>query len=204
MKLLMLELIVGLGTQMGGKWALLFRHGVAQPATYVEVVGAALIFAMLAWQIPNMAASLLNGASTLTAGTALSAIGGAAIGARAASAAAAGAMAPVKGVADIAKSVAKSAMSRGRGAGAQGGPTDVGGQVGPSGSGPTRSSTAADTAGSRDPKADIGRSNNDRGGDGDVPSQGAPSSRDGSASGNPSRRLTPARRRVRVPRVPTV
>src|SRR6202011_6063043 len=43
-KLFMLELIVGLGYALGQQWSALFGNGIAPPETYVEVVGAALIF----------------------------------------------------------------------------------------------------------------------------------------------------------------
>jgi type IV secretion system protein TrbL len=43
-KLFMLELIVGLGFALGQQWGSLFANGIAPPETYIEVVGAALVF----------------------------------------------------------------------------------------------------------------------------------------------------------------
>ena len=64
----MLELIVGLGFDLGQQWGSLFANGIAPPETYIEVVGAALVFGFLAWQIPSLAASLMNGAPRMTSG----------------------------------------------------------------------------------------------------------------------------------------
>lgn len=74
-KLFMLEFIIGVGYTLGQEWSSLFGDGLAPPETYLEVVGAALIFGMLAWQLPSLAASLMNGTPRLTLGTALSTAG---------------------------------------------------------------------------------------------------------------------------------
>ena len=71
-KLFMLELIVGLGYGLGQQWTALFGNGIAPPETYVEVVGAALVFGFLAWQLPSLAGSLMNGAPRMTLGNFLS------------------------------------------------------------------------------------------------------------------------------------
>lgn len=79
-KLFMLELIVGLGYALGQQWAALFANGIAPPETYIEVVGAALIFGFLAWQIPGLAGSLMNGAPRMTLGSFLNTAGTVAVG----------------------------------------------------------------------------------------------------------------------------
>src|SRR5579863_9059390 len=79
-KLFMLELIVGLGYGLGQQWAALFGNGIAPPETYVEVVGAALVFGFLAWQVPSLAGSLMNGAPRMTLGSFLNTAGTVAVG----------------------------------------------------------------------------------------------------------------------------
>ena len=79
-KLFMLELIVGLGYSLGQQWAALFYNGIAPPETYIEVVGAALVFGFLAWQIPSLAASLMNGAPRMTLGSFVNTAGAVAVG----------------------------------------------------------------------------------------------------------------------------
>jgi type IV secretion system protein TrbL len=79
-KLFMLELIVGLGFNLGQQWGSLFANGIAPPETYIEVVGAALVFGFLAWQIPSLAASLMNGAPRMTLGSFVSTAGAVAVG----------------------------------------------------------------------------------------------------------------------------
>ncbi|HVR45273.1 MAG TPA: P-type conjugative transfer protein TrbL [Candidatus Binatia bacterium] len=79
-KLFMLELIVGLGFDLGQQWGSLFANGIAPPETYIEVVGAALVFGFLAWQIPSLAASLMNGAPRMTLGSFVSTAGAVAVG----------------------------------------------------------------------------------------------------------------------------
>jgi P-type conjugative transfer protein TrbL len=79
-KLFMLELIIGLGSGLGQQWAALFGNGIAPPGTYIEVVGAALIFGFVSWQIPSLAASLMNGAPRMTLGSFLGTAGAVAVG----------------------------------------------------------------------------------------------------------------------------
>ena len=79
-KLFMLELIVGLGFDLGQQWGSLFANGIAPPETYIEVVGAAMVFGFLAWQIPSLAASLMNGAPRMTLGGFVSTAGAVAVG----------------------------------------------------------------------------------------------------------------------------
>ena len=79
-KLFMLELIIGLGSGLGQQWAALFGNGIAPPGTYIEVVGAALIFGFVSWHIPSLAASLMNGAPRMTLGSFLGTAGAIAVG----------------------------------------------------------------------------------------------------------------------------
>jgi type IV secretion system protein TrbL len=84
-KLFMLYLIVGLGQTLASQWSALFTPGViAAPDIYIGVAGSALIFMLLGWQIPSLAASLMNGSPLMTLGTAASTLsttvaGGAAV-----------------------------------------------------------------------------------------------------------------------------
>lgn len=79
-KLFMLELIVGLGYALGQQWAALFGNGIAPPETYIEVVGAALIFGFVSWNIPGLAGSLMNGAPRMSLGSFLETAGAVAVG----------------------------------------------------------------------------------------------------------------------------
>ena len=70
-KLFMLYLIVGLGGTLASQWEALFSPGVPPaPEVYVGVAGSALVFMLLGWQIPNLAAALMNGSPSMTLGTA--------------------------------------------------------------------------------------------------------------------------------------
>jgi type IV secretion system protein TrbL len=80
-KLFMLYLIVGLGQTLAGQWTVLFTPGViASPDVYIGVAGSALVFMLLGWQIPSLAASLMNGSPIMTLGTAGSTLGTMAVG----------------------------------------------------------------------------------------------------------------------------
>src|ERR1700694_2275549 len=75
-KLFMLYLIVGLGQALASQWAALFTPGViAAPDVYIGVAGSALIFMLLGWHIPGLAASFMNGSTIMTLGSAASTIG---------------------------------------------------------------------------------------------------------------------------------
>jgi type IV secretion system protein TrbL len=72
----MLYLIVGLGQTLAAQWTVLFTPGViASPDVYIGVAGSALVFMLLGWQIPSLAASLMNGSPLMTLGTAGSTLG---------------------------------------------------------------------------------------------------------------------------------
>ena len=76
-KIFLLYLIVGLGSQMARSWIPVIRSseffGPASPL--LQVVGGALIFAVLAIRVPNSVASRLSGSSSLGISTALRALG---------------------------------------------------------------------------------------------------------------------------------
>jgi type IV secretion system protein TrbL len=75
-KLFMLYLIVGLGQTLAAQWTVLFTPGVvASPDVYIGVAGSALVFMLLGWQIPSLAASIMNGSPMMTLGTAGSTLG---------------------------------------------------------------------------------------------------------------------------------
>src|ERR1700730_100237 len=68
-KLFMLYLIVGVGQTLAAQWQKLFAPGVvAAPDIYIGVAGSALVFMLLGWQIPNLAASLMSGSPAMTLG----------------------------------------------------------------------------------------------------------------------------------------
>jgi type IV secretion system protein TrbL len=77
LKIFLLYLIVGLGSQMARSWIPVIRSseffGPASPL--LQVVGGALIFAVLAIRVPNSVASRLSGSSSLGIATALRALG---------------------------------------------------------------------------------------------------------------------------------
>ena len=76
-KIFLLYLIVGLGSEMARSWIPLIRSseffGPASPL--LQVVGGALIFAVLAIRVPNSVASRLSGNSSFGIATALRALG---------------------------------------------------------------------------------------------------------------------------------
>ncbi|MBC5825373.1 MAG: P-type conjugative transfer protein TrbL [Candidatus Eremiobacteraeota bacterium] len=91
-KLFMLYLIVGLGETLATQWAALFTPGViAPPDVYVGVAGSALVFMLLGWHIPGLAAALMNGSPMMTLGTAASTVSTTAAGGVAMAAGVAGA-----------------------------------------------------------------------------------------------------------------
>jgi type IV secretion system protein TrbL len=71
-KLFVLYLIIGLGGTLAPQWAAVFTTAqgaaVPQPQAYLDVVGGALVFMCVGWQVPALASSLLLGAPSLTLG----------------------------------------------------------------------------------------------------------------------------------------
>ena len=65
-KLFTVYLVVGVGIRLAELWVpLLEQSGQSLPAL-LEVLGAAVVYAFLAWSIPNLTSSAMNGAITLT------------------------------------------------------------------------------------------------------------------------------------------
>jgi type IV secretion system protein TrbL len=77
-KLFMLYLIVSLGMTEAEAWQGLLKT--SKYSDMISVLGASLILCFLAFQIPNMAASMLSGAPSLTAGAAMGTAGAVAAG----------------------------------------------------------------------------------------------------------------------------
>lgn len=76
-KLFVITLIVGVGQQFTGTWAQMLNNS---PGDVIHasmiVAGGALLYAMVAWQIPSFAQSLMSGAANLSAGTAMASTAG--------------------------------------------------------------------------------------------------------------------------------
>jgi type IV secretion system protein TrbL len=71
-KLFVLYLLIGIGQAQVTSWP-----NKLEPIninTVLSVMGSSLIYMLLVWQIPNMAASMLSGAPSMTAGNAASAV----------------------------------------------------------------------------------------------------------------------------------
>lgn len=81
-KLFVIHLVVGVGTFVVARWTPLLEQSGQDLAALLQIVGGALVYAFLAWSIPNLAGSAMNGAVSLTltdaafAGRAASGLGG--------------------------------------------------------------------------------------------------------------------------------
>ncbi|NKJ23848.1 P-type conjugative transfer protein TrbL [Dyella sp. SG609] len=76
-KLFVITLIVGVGQQFTGTWAQMLNNSSGDIIhTSMIVAGGALLYAMVAWQIPSFAQSLMSGAASLSAGTAMASTAG--------------------------------------------------------------------------------------------------------------------------------
>ena len=81
-KLFVIHLVVGVGTFVVARWTPLLEQSGRDLASLLQIVGGALVYAFLAWSIPNLAGSAMNGAVSLTltdaafAGRAASGLGG--------------------------------------------------------------------------------------------------------------------------------
>lgn len=75
-KLFVLYLIIGLGGTLATQWAAVFTTAqqtfLPQPQAYLDVMGGALVFMAVGWQVPALAASMMTGSPSLTVGTAAS------------------------------------------------------------------------------------------------------------------------------------
>jgi len=67
-KLFVLYLIVGLGSAIVTGWQATLAETNASVDALLSVVGAALVYMLLAWQVPSLAASLIGGGLALTLG----------------------------------------------------------------------------------------------------------------------------------------
>lgn len=77
-KLLMLYLIIGVGMQQANTWAALLADN--NYTNIMTVMGGSLLLAFIAFQIPNLASSMLSGAPSMTAGAAAGTVGAIAAG----------------------------------------------------------------------------------------------------------------------------
>jgi type IV secretion system protein TrbL len=107
-KLMVIELVAGLGMKMAGVWIeeLIHAHGVQLPM-YFDIAMGSVIFAALAMMVPSLAGSFMNGSPSLSLGN-MGAAGAAVAG---------GVVAAGAGAAMGAASLANSAIGAGKAAG---------------------------------------------------------------------------------------
>ena len=65
-KLFTVYLIVGVGVRLVEGWLPLLEQSGQSLPVLLEVLGASIVYAFLAWSIPNLTASMMNGAISLT------------------------------------------------------------------------------------------------------------------------------------------
>lgn len=70
-KLFVLYLIIGVGTALAASWEPLLASAGTSPADLFAILGASLVYMIVAWQIPSFASSLIAGSVNLTLGSAL-------------------------------------------------------------------------------------------------------------------------------------
>ena len=70
-KLFVLYLIIGVGTALAASWAPILAGVGTSPADLFAILGASLVYMIVAWQIPSFASALIPGPVNLTLGTAL-------------------------------------------------------------------------------------------------------------------------------------
>jgi type IV secretion system protein TrbL len=70
-KLFVLYLIIGVGTALAASWAPTLAGAGTSPADLFAILGASLVYMIVAWQIPSFASALIAGSVNLTLGTAL-------------------------------------------------------------------------------------------------------------------------------------
>ena len=75
-KLFVLYLIIGLGQSLAPQFMTVLadaaRQGLPQPSVYFDLMGGALVFMVIGWQVPLLASSLMTGSPSLTFGGAAS------------------------------------------------------------------------------------------------------------------------------------
>lgn len=70
-KLFVLYLIIGVGTALAASWAPTLANAGTSPSDLFAILGASLVYMIVAWQIPSFASSLIAGSVNLTLGSAL-------------------------------------------------------------------------------------------------------------------------------------
>jgi type IV secretion system protein TrbL len=70
-KLFVLYLIIGVGTALAASWEPMLASAGTSPADLFAILGASLVYMIVAWQIPSFASSLIAGSVNLTLGSAL-------------------------------------------------------------------------------------------------------------------------------------
>jgi type IV secretion system protein TrbL len=125
-KLFMLYLIIGLGQTLTAQWLTLFKPGVAaSPQLYIGVAGSALVFTLLGWQIPNLAASLMNGSPSMSFGAIANTAGSMAAGAATLTGTGIGATAAISAAGVSGASYLAARATSGRDQGPSGGPRET-------------------------------------------------------------------------------
>ncbi len=136
-KILLLYCLISTGLNLGAGW-LTEAQGIGTAPhpnmTAFDVMGAALIFMMLCWQIPKVFAAVLGGAPALTGGDLVGTGVAVATGALAAGAVATGAVAAAAGGVSALTSTSSAVGSRTGGSGLAGAVSSVG-SAGPGGGG---------------------------------------------------------------------
>ena len=70
-KLFVLYLIIGVGTALASSWGATLAAAGTSPSDLFAILGASLVYMIVAWQIPSFASSLIAGSVNLTLGTAV-------------------------------------------------------------------------------------------------------------------------------------
>lgn len=70
-KLFVLYLIIGVGTTLAASWSPTLAGVGTSPSDLFAILGAALVYMIVAWQIPSFASALIAGSVNLTLGTAI-------------------------------------------------------------------------------------------------------------------------------------
>jgi len=70
-KLFVLYLIIGVGTSLAASWGATLAGAGSSPSDLFAILGASLVYMIVAWQIPSFASALIAGSVNLTLGTAV-------------------------------------------------------------------------------------------------------------------------------------
>ncbi len=71
LKLFVLYLVIGVGTTLAASWAPTLEGVGTSPSDLFAILGASLVYMIVAWQIPSFASALIAGSVNLTLGTAI-------------------------------------------------------------------------------------------------------------------------------------